>query len=269
MKCREVIRRLEALAPISCACEWDNVGLLAGWQEKEIHRIFIALDATDDVVDRGVMLGTDLLITHHPLIFRPLKAIQDGDFISRRILKMIGAGINYYAMHTNFDAAPGCMADEAANRLGLVNQQVLEVLGRMEISGEEAEYGIGKVGLLPSPMVLKDLAQLVKERFGLPFLSVYGLDGVAEPVMRVAVVPGSGKDSIPMALAAGAQVLITGDIGHHAGIDAAANHLAILDAGHYGLEHIFIDFMEKYLKKEFGGSLEIQKAPILFPAALI
>lgn len=268
MKCSEVIKRLEALAPQSFACEWDNVGLLAGWEDKEVRRVLIALDATDEVIGQGKELGVDLLLTHHPLIFRPLKAVNDGDFISRRILRLIGAGMNYYAMHTNFDAAPGGMADAAAGRLGLLSQKVLEGMGTTEVAGEEVEYGIGKLGLLPSPMSLKELALLLKERFHLPYLTVYGKEAVTEPVTQVAMVPGSGKGYAMMARDKGAQVLITGDIGHHDGIDAAANHLAIMDAGHYGLEHIFIDDMADYLKQEFGESLDIHKTAVSFPAAL-
>lgn len=269
MKCLELIQKLETLAPPACACEWDNVGLLAGWHEKEIRRVMIALDATDEVVEAAVRMRADLLLTHHPMIFKPLKKVNDGDFIARRVMELIQYNVNYYAMHTNFDAAPGCMADLAADRLGLTDQSVLEVMGTMETEGKTVEYGIGKVGLLPSPMTVKEVALAVKERFGLPFITVYGEEAVKETVSRVAIAPGSGKSSISYAEKAGAEVLITGDIGHHDGIDAAANHLAVLDAGHYGIEHIFIDFMADYLRREYGDSLEIHKAAAAFPAAVL
>lgn len=269
MKCFELTQKLEMLAPASCACDWDNVGLLAGWRDQEIHKVLIALDATDEVVEEAVRMRADLLLTHHPLIFKPLKKVNDGDFIARRVMEMIQYNVNYYAMHTNFDAAPGCMAELAADRLGLLNQSVLEVMGRMEVSGREVEYGIGRTGDLPEPMTVREAALLVKERFGLPFITVYGEHAVKEPVRRIAVSPGSGKSSIAFAERAGAGILVTGDIGHHEGIDAAANHLAVLDAGHYGLEHIFIDFMADYLAKEFGGSLEIHKAAPSFPASVL
>lgn len=269
MRCLELIQKLETLAPPACACEWDNVGLLAGWHEKEIHRVMIALDATDEVVEEAVRMHADLLLTHHPMIFKPLKKVNDGDFIARRVMELIRYSVNYYAMHTNFDAAPGCMADLAADRLGLKEQSGLEVMGTMEMDGTTVEYGIGKVGLLPYPMTVKEVALAVKDRFGLPFITVYGEDAVQETVSRVAIVPGSGKGSIRDAEKAGAEILITGDIGHHDGIDAAANHLAVLDAGHYGLEHIFVDFMADYLGREYGDSLEIHKAAAVFPAAVL
>ena len=235
MKCLELIQKLETLAPSGCACDWDNVGLLVGWKEQEIHRILIALDATDEVVEEAIRMRADLLLTHHPLIFKPLKKVNDDDFIALRVMSLIQYNVNYYAMHTNFDAAPGCMADIAAGRLGLLEPDVL----------------------------------FVKERFGLPFITVYGEHAVKETVTRVAIAPGSGKSSIAYAEKAGAEVLITGDIGHHEGIDAAANHLAILDAGHYGLEHLFIGFMADYLEREYGDSLEIHKTAAAFPAAVL
>ena len=106
MKCLELIQKLETLAPADCACEWDNVGLLVGWREREIHRILIALDATDEVVEEAVRMRADLLLTHHPLIFKPLRKVNDDDFIARRVMELIQYNVNYYAMHTNFDAAP-------------------------------------------------------------------------------------------------------------------------------------------------------------------
>lgn len=265
MKCSEVIFVLEKLAPASYACEWDNVGLLAGRMDKEVKKIFIALDATDEVIRDAKEFGADLLLTHHPLIFKPLKTINDQDFISRRIMELIHSDISYYAMHTNFDAAPGCMADLAADMIGITDGRPLEV------TGEEAgkAYGIGKVGKLKKSLSLKELAELAKKVFQLPFLTVYGGVDWDSPVDIVAVSPGSGGSMVQPCLMAGAQVMITGDIGHHTGIDAAANHMAVIDAGHYGLEHIFIDFMEGYLWSVFGNQVEIKKAEICYPAVVL
>lgn len=265
MRCSEIIGRLEQLAPVEYACEWDNPGLLAGRMEKEVKKVLLALDATDEVVEQAVREQVDLLLTHHPLIFKALKKVNDQDFISRRILKLIQADVSYYAMHTNFDIAPGCMADLAAERLGLEEQVPLEVTG--EAAG--APIGIGKVGTLAEPLTLPELGALVKERFGLPFVTVYGLGQIEGPVDRIAVSPGSGGSMIAHGLSAGVRVMVTGDIGHHEGIDAVANGMAVIDGGHYGLEHIFMGFMEKYLKEQFGGDLTIILAGEAFPAGVI
>lgn len=263
MRCSEIIGRLEELAPGKCACPWDNPGLLAGRAEKEVDKVLVALDATDEVVEMAVKERCGLLLTHHPLIFEPLKKVNDQDFIGRRIVKMIQADISYFAMHTNFDSAPGCMADLAADVLGIKREGPLEVMGEWPQTGKP--YGIGAWGELENPMSLKELALMVKERFGLPFVNVYGAHEETKGIHRAAVCPGSGKGMSRAAIDVGAQVLITGDIGHHDGIDAVAQSLAVIDAGHYGLEHIFIDFMENYLREQVSSGLMIIKAPVSFP----
>lgn len=270
MRCSELTERLESLASPAYACEWDNVGLLAGRFDKEVKKVLVALDATDGVIEEAVERKVDFLLTHHPLIFKPLKKVNDGDFISRRIVRLIQSDIAYFAMHTNFDAAPGCMADLAAERLGLLDCEVLEREGTMKSpDGVELPYGIGRTGNLPCDMSVRELGNLVKQAFGLPFLTVYGDGNMEKKIRRVAIAPGSGKSTISCAIKEGAGVLITGDIGHHDGIDAAARDLIILDAGHYGLEHIFIDFMADYLKGEYGDSLEIHKTAVVFPARMM
>ncbi len=260
----EWTKHLEKLAPVSMACQWDNPGLLAGRGGKEVKKVLIALDATDEVVDMAVEEQVDLLLTHHPLIFREMKKVNDQDFIGRRLIRLIQADISYYAMHTNFDMAPGCMADLAAEKLGLLKTRPLEIAGEMD----GISYGIGKVGNLAGELTLRKLADKVKEEFGLGTVTVYGGRLADQSVRRIAVCPGSGKGMAEAAKEAGAQVLITGDIGHHDGIDATANGLIVMDAGHYGLEHMFVDFMEIYCADKIDPDVEIWKAPVEFPAAV-
>ena len=159
MKCSEIIEGLQRLAPESCACDWDNPGLLAGRSDKEVKKIYIALDATDQVVEDAVQWGADMLLTHHPLIFKAIKKVNDGNFITRRLVKLIQADISYYAMHTNFDAAPGCMADMAAARLGLTECEPLDPMGELDMDGESVPYGVGKRGTLEQPVTVRELAE--------------------------------------------------------------------------------------------------------------
>lgn len=265
MNCNKITDLLQQLAPEYMACEWDNPGLLAGRQEKEVNTVYLALDATDQVIEDAIKKGADLLLTHHPLIFKPLKQVNDRDFIGRRILKLIQNDISYYAMHTNFDSAPGCMADLAADRLGILDGHVLEPMG----DRNGAVYGIGKIGKLPKPVTLKALAHQVKEAFGLPFVTVYGDLESQAALKTCGISPGSGSSMIELALKQKADVLITGDIGHHQGIDSVSRHMAVIDAGHYGLEHIFMDYMEEYLREKLDGQVQIVKAALQFPAAVI
>ena len=189
MKCSEVIEILGKLAPESCACDWDNPGLLAGRSDKEVKKIYIALDATDQVVDAAIKAGADMLLTHHPLIFKAIKKVNDQNFITRRLVKLIQADISYYAMHTNFDAAPGCMADLAAERLSLKDTEPLEAMGDMEINGNSVAYGIGKTGNLAEKLTVKALAEKVKQAFDLPFVLVYGEELMDMEVEKVALCP--------------------------------------------------------------------------------
>ena len=266
MRCSEIIKILEELAPHRMACGWDNPGLLAGRRDKEVKKLLLCVDADDETVALAAREGADMIVSHHPLIFKAVKRVTDEDFIGRRLMEMIRSDVSYFVMHTNFDSAPGCMADLAADRIGICGGEPLEAMG--EENG--ILYGIGKTGSLKTPAAGMELARQVKELFGLPFVTVYG-EGLweKEPVTRAAVCPGSGGSTIQAALEKGAQALITGDIGHHAGIDAAAQGLMIIDAGHYGLEHIFMDHMEDYLKQRLGDQIQILKMPVHFPAAVV
>ena len=260
MLCREIMQVIEATYPREAALDFDNVGLLAGRAEKEVDRVYIALDATDAVIDRAAEAGADMLITHHPLIFSPLKKITDEDFISRRIVKLIQNDISYYAMHTNYDVLG--MAELSEKILGIRDTEILDVT--MEKEGKPE--GIGRIGKLEKPMTLEECCVYVKHKLNLGSLKVFG-DMSAE-VSRLAISPGSGKTAVPAALAKGADVLVTGDIGHHDGLDAVEQGLAIIDAGHYGTEYIFIDDMKRFLEEKLPV-LEIVTTPVIHPFQVI
>ncbi len=267
MKCAEITDILERLAPRSIACDWDNPGLIAGREDKEVRKILITLDADDKCVDRAIGTGADMIVSHHPMIFHPIKKVSDEYFIGKRIARLIRADISYFAMHTNFDAAPGGMGDICADLMGIKRGEPLEIMGE----NDGKPYGIGKIGELENPAPLMEYAAEIKKTFGLPCLLVYGKDlfGEDDPVRIVSTCPGSGGDEIGIAIEKGAQVLITGDISHHEGIDAAAQGLAIFDAGHYGLEHVFIDFIGDYLKERLPEDIILEKMPVEFPYAVL
>ena len=120
------------------------------------------------------------------------------------------------------------------------------------------------------PMKGLELVREVKNRFGLPFVTVYGSELYEDtPIVKAATCPGAGGSELKEALKAGAQAFITGDISHHEGIDAAAQGMMIIDAGHYGLEHIFMDFMEGFLKEKLPADIEVVKMAVKFPAVVV
>ena len=252
MQCGKVIEAIERSFPPYCACDWDNVGLLVGDEKREVRRILLALDATEDVIEQAVKKKADLLITHHPMIFRAVKRITADDFTGRRILRLAKEGIAYYAMHTNYDSC--FMGEQAARRLGLLDTEVLEPVA----DGQEEAFGIGKIGRLPCETTLRACAELVKSAFGISSVRIFGDGG--HMVKKVAVVPGSGGGEINRAILAGADLLISGDIDHHEGIDAMAQGLVVIDAGHYGLEHIFAVDMAGFLADKFGGAVSVECA---------
>lgn len=251
MRLNKILNWLEELSPVSYAEEWDNVGLLVGDETQEISHILIALDASDYVIEQAVKLQADLVLTHHPMIFRPIKQINNRSMIGRRILALASNQIAYYAMHTNFDIKGG-MAELAAKKLELTETVPLDVTTVIDGQPE----GIGRTGLLKEAVEVRLLAETVKEQFDLKNVTVYG--DVAKKVQKIAVCPGAGKSEIENALKQEADILITGDIGHHEGIDAVDMGLVIMDATHYGLEHIFIEFMAGYLQEKLQEAGEEQ-----------
>ena len=261
MLCRDVMNVIEKEYPLNYALSWDNVGLLVGRDDKEVKKIYIALDATDEVIDEAVKNGADMLITHHPMIFSPIKKIHNLDFVGGRILKLIQNDISYYAMHTNYDVLG--MAELAGKVLDIAHTDVLDVTQTDEV-GEEK--GIGRIGELPETMTLEECCVYVKHKLELGSLKVFG--DMNRPVRRLAILPGSGKSSIPVALAKGADVLVTGDIGHHDGLDAVEQGLAIIDAGHYGTEYIFIEDMKQFLNRKLPV-LDVLTDPVEHPFQIV
>lgn len=242
MKLKQIMQMLEELCPASFAMSWDNVGLLVGRSDKEVHTIALALDATSEVIAQAKSYGADLLLTHHPLLFSGIKKITDSDYLGKRILDLISSDLCCYAMHTNFDVLG--MADAAADMLHLSDREVLEITYEDDISVE----GIGRVGALLEPVKLSELAGKVAEVFEIEHVRYYG--DPDQLMVTCAILPGSGKSEIDLAVKAGADVYITGDISHHDGIDAVEKGIAVIDAGHYGIEKIFIPYMKEYLERE-------------------
>ncbi len=253
MRLGDLLEELENICPRAYALDWDNVGLLVGDEEAEIETVYLALDATDGVIEHAVEARADLLLTHHPLIFKPISSVRADDMVGRRIIKLLSNDISYVATHTNYDVA--LMGEMAAKRLGLFDTDVLEVTAQEG----DMPLGIGAVGNIMD-IDLYTLAEKVKCAFNITNVKIFG--EAEKQISRVAICPGSGKGEVEFALATGADVFITGDIDHHTGIDAVAQGLAIIDAGHYGIEHIYLDDMESALIKT---GLNIIKEPFEEP----
>ena len=266
MRCDDILKKLEEEYPLDCAEEWDNPGLLVGRRNRDVRRVFVALDATEDTIREAIDAEADLMITHHPLLFHSIKEVNDDTFTGRRILALIEHEISYYAMHTNFDVLGMAYINE--KQLELQDTHVLDATRESDGIVE----GIGRVGFLPEAMNLTAVADYVREHMHLDAVRCYGPDPKeeSEPTMisRIAVCGGSGKSVIDAAIEEKAQVLVTGDIDYHTALDAMARGLCIIDAGHYGTEYVFISYMKKKLEILFP-ELTVTGAKIRQPYQVI
>lgn len=260
MKVNELTAWLGSHYPVSSAEEWDNVGFLVGDDTKEVQHVFLALDLTAEVLDTAILAGADMIITHHPMIFGGMKRINNHDFVGRKVLSLIQHGIQYYAMHTNYDILG--MAELSADYLKFTDTRILTVT--KDQNGEKE--GLGRVGKLPQKMTLRQCAEFVKEAFHLNEVKAYGNPDAEVEV--AAVCTGSGKSLMKDVLASGAQVYVTGDIDHHTGLDAVEQGLCLIDAGHYGTEYIFMEAMKKQLISAFP-QLTITCAEVKQPYMLV
>ncbi|MBQ6262222.1 MAG: Nif3-like dinuclear metal center hexameric protein [Clostridia bacterium] len=226
MKIRELYASLDALWPRTLSAEWDNDGLMcAADPEREAVRAVVSLDATLPAIIRAKETGS-VLVTHHPMIFRGAKNVVAGDAIPDRIIEAVRSGVAVMSFHTRLDAADCGVNDALAEKIGVA------VSGTF---GDEECPTIGRIGTLAAPVTLDEFSLRVKNALGSPLVRVTG-DG-SRIVSRIAAVGGSGGDFIDAARAAGADVLVTGEVGYNRAEDGAeTGKIAVLEAGHYHSE---------------------------------
>jgi dinuclear metal center YbgI/SA1388 family protein len=225
---------MDEIAPFSLAEPWDNVGLLLGSEDTEVDRILVALDATNPVIDEAKDLGAGLIITHYPVIYHGLKAVA-GDSIPWRA---IAAGLSVICAHSNLDIAPGGVNDALADRLSLRDIRPLNAAG------------IGRIGLLETPMEASVFATYVRERLGAPAVR-YHDNG--KPLRVVALCSGSGADYFYDAVTAGADVYVTGEMKHHTWLEADRLAIAAIEAGHFHTENVVIPVLAAALRERLPG----------------
>lgn len=242
-KVKDIADAIERLAPTELAEKWDNVGLMTGDFEQNVSTVYICLDVTSENVRKAVASDADLIVSHHPLIFSPLKRIIEGDVSGSIIRELIQNNISVYSAHTNLDNADGGMNDVLAEKLGLEN---IRKFTAEEVTGDS---GIGRIGKLDTSMELADFVDLVKN-----ILDCRSIRYVGEPtenITSVALCTGAGGDGIETAYRAGADVYVTSDIRHHEAQLAYELGINLIDAGHFETENTICEFMTEYLKSEF------------------
>lgn len=232
---QEIFETLSAWAPLELQMDFDNSGFLVGRKEKPVYRALLALDITDEVIDEAVSLGADLIISHHPLIFHPLKSLT-GQGPGRKTLLLAENGLAAVCMHTNLDIAEGG-----------VNDVLIRLLGA-EPEGPVDAYGCGRVGTLSESMPLEHFLQRCKER-----LHANGLRYVdaGRPVHRLGVIGGAGGDEFRDALEKGCDTFVTADVKYHVFLEAAEEGVNLIDADHFCTENPVIPVLAQRLRDAF------------------
>jgi len=254
-----VAQLIEKVAPKSWAEEWDNVGLLVGSGSKPIERILITLDGTLEVVEEAKAFGAQLIVAHHPIIFRPLKNLRADNATAKVPLRLLQHELAYYAAHTNLDQSTVSSSRVLGELLGLEKMELLERVYDVNPGsnyGEERGYGV--VGYLTHPerlgVLWKDFLDKLKQ--SQVYSQTYELTGVRlagsleRKVRKIAIVNGSGGRFVPKALFKGADLLITGDVDHHSVHDALEGSMAVGDLGHFLSEAPMLRAIYDYLSAE-------------------
>jgi dinuclear metal center YbgI/SA1388 family protein len=243
----DITQFLEQFAPAALAEDWDNVGLLVGDRQMPVTRVMTCLTITEASAAEAIASRADLIVTHHPLPFRPLKRLTVDSHEGKLLWQLAGARISVYSPHTAFDSAEQG-----------INQRLAAGLGLMEIAplvpAEIGALGAGRMGRLPAPASLGELATQVKRLLAIEHVQAVGpLDG---PFERVAVACGSAGEFIPVAAEAGCQALVTGEVRFHGCLEAESLGLGLVLAGHFASERFAVEALAQVLADQFP-SLEV------------
>ena len=248
MKVYEIAELIEKTAPKNLAYEWDNVGLLVGDKNKDVKKVFVTLDANLTTVTEAVTLGADMIISHHPIFFTPLKEIEYGTPQGDLVKLLIENNLPLYAAHTNMDVAAGGINDKLAEIFQLSNVKVLEP------TSDNPSVGLGRYGKGKREVTFSSFVEISKMLLRTPVRYA----GDSERIVKtVAVAGGACADLAPLAKSLGCDVLVTSDVKYHEMIDACELGICMIDAGHYPTEVCVLEIFEDILK---DTGLEIIKS---------
>ena len=245
MKIRQVLSALEQFAPLPLQESWDNAGLQLGLTEADVSGALLCLDVNEEIVDEALRRGCNLIVSHHPLLFRGLKQITDANYVQRCVIKALKNDIVVVSMHTNMDNAQGGVNWKIAERLGL---QDCQFFAQKQVDGIEA--GSGVVGVLSEPMEAKAFVELVKRQFRCECALCNEL--LQRPVKKVALCGGAGDFLLDDALRLGADAFITGEMHYHQYF-GYEQRLQICVIGHYQSEQFTSEIFRDIINKACPG----------------
>lgn len=241
----EVCGFMDSFAPTRLAEDWDNVGLLVGDRKGPVQRVMTCLTVTPESAAEAIDRQADLIVSHHPLPFRPLKKLTTDVVPSKLLWDLIRSGISIYSPHTGFDSASGGINQSLSQRLGMQGMVPL-----VPIKDDPQGLGAGRIGDLAEPVVLGEFVELVKRTFSLPGIQIVGCP--KQSVQKIAVACGSGGSFLEKARRAHCDTFVTGEATFHTCLEAKANGIALVLLGHYASERFAVEALVDRLSEKFA-----------------
>lgn len=245
VKIKEVLSALERFAPLPLQEGWDNAGLQIGLTEAEASGALLCLDVNEAIVDEAMAKGCNIIVSHHPLLFRGLKIVSDADYVQRTVMKAIKNDIAVISMHTNMDNAAGGVNFMIARKMGLTG---VRFMSAKTVGGVEA--GSGVVGELPEPLAADDFVLMVKRCFGVECAMCNEL--LRRKIRRVAICGGAGDFMLDEAVAAGADAFITGEMHYHV-FFGREQQIQLCVIGHYQSEQYTSEIFKSIIGEACAG----------------
>lgn len=250
----DVLSYLDALAPARLKMYFDNIGLLVGDGDAEVNTALIALDITDEVIEEATEIGAQLIISHHPIIFEPMKDLLYSDLGGKKIIKLIKNDISAICMHTNLDIADGGVNDTLMDALGAHTEGFLEYTGT---DTDGTMHGCGRIGELKEEMPLFEFLGKCKSALNANGLRYHD---AGLTVKKLAVMGGSGGSEVELAKGLGCDTYVTSDIKYNNFLDAKELGINLIDADHFCTENVIIPALHEKLSEKFPGcEFEISK----------
>lgn len=259
-KVGDIVDTIEKLIPSALQEEWDNSGLLIGFEDKQVKTILTCLEINDNVIKEAKEIGAEMIITHHPLIFGGIKSLNSSVYKDSMIMDIISSGISVYSCHTPFDKVKGGNNDILMALLELKSVKNLsgqDIVSSAKMIERHEEADIGRIGELTEVMTFKDVIALVADKLDISIRQIHAAGDLDKMISKIGCCSGAGADLALMAAGAGCQLFLTGDVKYHEAQDVIQSGMCIIDAGHYGTEKFFGKAIKDMLDKKFDARVQI------------